>query len=262
MKKRILYLLPMLAMSGMLFLSSCGGDDDDGGTPEVEVSPVKTIGVDYGDGVEGYTFTYDNQGRIDFITNTWEGEEVDIIDFDYSVAGKLTITKEDWPTVYEIDSEGRITKEFWNEDQTEWAAYQYNTEGFLIKVIEHWDGTDHNKFTLDVANGNVTRHTRYNDEGVINRIKDFTFFTSGSDNVNDLQQTNAVDSNWKVVNGLFGKSSKKLVNFLEYWNGAGDEANKKRTEITYTFDSKDRVATMIRAGDGFQESYSYTYYEE
>ena len=53
MKKRILYVWAMLTLlSGTLFLSSCSSDGDGDAAPKVVISPVQTIGVDYGDGVE------------------------------------------------------------------------------------------------------------------------------------------------------------------------------------------------------------------
>jgi len=255
MKKKLLYF--GLALITSVALVSCNKNNDDDNGDGVEASLIKTVSVDYGDGVEGYEFIYNTDKTISHIKNTWEGEEVDDILFDYTVAGKLTITKEDSPTVYEIDSEGRITKEIW--DASSYAAYTYNTDGYLTKVSEYWDGVDHTKYTVEITNGNVTKHTRYDDAGVINRYKTFTY-TSG-DNVNDIQQTNAIDSNWKTVGGLFGKPSGKLVDYLEYW-APGSEANKSMTTITYTFDTKNRPATITRSGDGWSEAYAFTYYEE
>ncbi len=254
MKKNLLFLGLAVLLAAVVF--SCKKDDNDDDDKTVQASLIKTITVDYGDGVEGYEFMYDAGKKITGIKNTWEGELVDTFTYDYSVSGKLTITKEDWPTTYDLDASGRVTKEWWSDD--EWAAYEYNADGYLIKIIEHWGGADHNKFDVEITNGNVTKHTRYGDDGVANRYKTFTY-TAG-DNVNDIQQANAVDSNWKTVGNLFGKPSKKLVDFLEYWN-PGDEVNKKTTTITYTFDAKNRPATMVRAGDGWQEDYAFTYYE-
>ncbi len=255
MKKYFLF-LTIAAIAATSF-TACNNDDDDGDDPiVVPASKIKTIGVNYGDGVEGYEFIYDANDKISKIYNSWEGAVVDTITYDYSVAGKLTITKEDWPTVYELNAEGLVTKEIW--DETSWASFEYNTEGYLTSVKEHWDGADHNKYDVEITNGNVTKHTRYGDDGTVNRYKTFTFTTG--DNKAEIQQTNAVDSNWKTVGGIFGKPSNKLVDYLEYWE-PGNEGDKSMTTITYTFDTENRIATMTRSGDGWQEIYTFSYYE-
>lgn len=258
MKKYISFFMMVAFAVTSLTMTSCNKDDnDDDNNIVVAASKIKTISVNYGDGVEGWEFFYDANKRITHILNSWEGEVVDTIKYDYSVAGKLTITKEGNPTVYELNSAGIVVKEIW--DETSYASYSYDANGYLTSVSEYWDGADHKKYDVEVTNGNVTKHTRYGDDGAVNRIKTFTFTTG--DNKSEIQQTNAVDSNWKTVGGLFGKSSSKLVDYLEYWD-AGDEANKRTTTITYTFDTKNRVSTMVRAGADWQEDYAFSYYED
>jgi len=254
MKKYLLIL--SLAVLASATIVSCKKDDDDDGSAVVKASLIKTISVNYGTDTEGWEFIYNADSTISHIKNTYNDAQVDDILFDYTVAGKLTITKEDTDTEYEIDAKGRITKEIW--DATSWASYTYNSDGYLTQISEYWSDANHVKYAVDITNGNVTKHTRYDDAGTITRYKTFTY-TSG-DNVNDIQQTNALDSNWKTIGGLFGKSSGKLVDYLEYWT-PGDEANKSRTTITYTFDSKNRPATITRSGADWSEAYSYTYYE-
>lgn len=254
MKKYFLF-LTIGAIAATAF-TSCNNNDDDDDPIVIPASKIKTIGVNYGDGVEGYEFIYDANDKISKIYNSWEGTMVDTITYDYSVSGKLTITKEDWPTVYELNAAGLVTKEIW--DETSWASYEYNAEGYLTAVKEYWDGADHKKYEVEITNGNITKHTRYGDDGTVNRYKTFTFTTG--DNKSEIQQTNAVDSNWKTVGGIFGKPSNKLVDYLEYWD-AGDEANKSTTTITYTFDTENRIASMTRSGDGWQEIYTFSYYE-
>ncbi|MGE5383856.1 MAG: hypothetical protein ACM3PX_10555 [Omnitrophica WOR_2 bacterium] len=254
--KKFTYLAMMVAIAATSF-TSCNKDNNDDNNPVVvEASKIKTISVTTADGTEGWEFNYDNNKHITQIFNSWEGAVVDTITYDYSVAGKLTITKEDYPTVYELDAQGRVTKEVW--DDVSWASYTYDANGYLSSIKEHWDGVDHNKYDVEVTNGNVSKHSRYGDDGVINRYKTFTYTTG--DNKSELQQTNAVDSNWKTVGGLFGKASTKLVDYLNYWD-AGNEAETKTTTITYTFDAKNRVSTMVRAGADWQEAYAFTYYE-
>jgi hypothetical protein len=255
MKRKLFYL--GLAVLTATSLVSCNGKDDDNNGNDVTASKIKTISVDYGDGVEGYEFTYNTNGTISSIKDTWEGTEVDNITFDYTVAGKLSITKEGTTTVYELDSKNRIVKEIW--DATSWASYEYDTKGFLDKVSEYWDGANHVKSVIANDGKNVTMITSYDDNGNVSKYKTFTY-TQG-ENVNDIQQTNVVDSNWKVLGGLFGVPSARLVDYLEYW-APGNETSKSKTTITYTFDAKNRPATIVRAGDGWEEDYAYTYYED
>lgn len=268
MKRSMMFLSAVALTCGALFLNSCKDDDDGGTGPEVVASRIKTAGVVYeGDGVETFEFIYDANGRVTSINNVWtaEGEEPgepSVITYTYS-GTQLSVLRDGSTTVYELDANNRIIKEFWDSEKTEWAGYEYNADGFMTKAIEHWDGTDHVKFTIDVQNGNVIRHTRYNDDGEVNRVKEFSFITSGAGNVSELQQTNVVDSNWKVIGGFYGKASKQLVTSLKYWNGPGDEANANTTNITYpSFDTKGNITTMVRSGNGFSEQYTYSYYED
>jgi hypothetical protein len=254
--KKFLSFITVAALLAAGF-TSCNKDDDDDDPIVVEASKIKTLGVNYGDGTEGYEFVYDNNDRVMKIYNSWEGEVVDTIKYDYSVSGKLTITKEGNATVYEVNAQGLVTKEIW--DETSYASYTYSADGYLTGIKEFWDGTDHKKFDVEVTSNNIMKHTRYGDDGVANRIKTFTYTTG--DNKSELHQANAVDSNWKTIGNLFGKPSTKLVDFLKYWE-PGDEANTGTTTITYTFDTKNRVATMTRAGDGWQEIFTYSYYED
>jgi hypothetical protein len=268
MKKSLMFLSTALLAFSMVFMSACSDDDGDGKGVEVKASPLKTVGVVYeGDGVETFEFIYDANGRVTSINNIWtaEGEEPDepsVIEFDYTVANELTITRNGGETVYAIDADNRITKEYWNEEKTEWLGYVYNSDGFMTNVVEHYDGEDHDKWLIDVSNGNVIRHTRFRDDGTASFVKEFTFITSGAGNVSALQQTNIVDSQWKVVGGFYGKASKRLVSALNYWDGVGEEANVRTTTITYpVFDEEGRITTMVRSGSDWSESFTYSYYD-
>lgn len=251
--------LMMVAFLMATVITSCNKDDDDDDN-KVKASLIKEIKAVYGvDEYETWKFTYDANKKVTKVENFWLADFDKAYTYNYSVPGKLSITRTDYdPTVYDVDASGRITKEDWGGG--EYAAYQYNTDGYLVKIIEHWGGADHTKFDIEITNGNITKHTRYSDDGVVNRIKTFTY-TPG-DNVNNMDQANAVDSNWKTVGGFYGKNSKKLVDHLNYWNGPGDEANTKTTNITYVFDTENRPSKITRAGDGWQEVFEYTYYEE
>lgn len=269
MKKSLLFLSAAVLALSTVFISACSDDDDGGKGVEVKASPLKTVGVVYeGDGVETFEFIYDANGRVTSINNVWttEGEEPgepSVITFNYSVANQLTITRDGNQTVYEIDANNRITKEYWDTEKTEWAGYIYNSDGYMTKAIEHYDGADHDKWQIDIENGNVIRHTRFRGDGSASFVKEFNFITSGAGNLSALQQTNIIDSQWKVVGGFYGKASKRLVSSLDYWDGVGEEGNVRTTNITYpTFDTEGRITSMVRSGNGWSESFTYTYYDE
>lgn len=267
MKKYLMFCSAAVLALSTVVISSCSDDDGGGNGVEVKASPLKTVGVVYeGDGVESFEFTYDGNGRVTSIDNVWTGEgeepgEPSVIEFDYSVPNELTITRDGTETVYAIDANNRITKEYWDSEKTEWTGYTY-TDGFMTKVIEHYDGVDHDKWKIDVENENVIRHTRYRGDGTASFVKEFTFITSGAGNVSELQQTNIVDSQWKVVGGFYGKASKRLVLSLNYWDGVGEEANVRTTNISYPeFDEDGRITKMVRSGNGWSESFTYSYYD-
>lgn len=251
----------MMAIFMATVFAACDKDDDGNEDPiVVKASPIKTIGVVYTDGVDLYEFFYHaTTKKITEIKNYWNNELDKTITYDYSVSGKLSITSGDNVTEYEVNSNGMVTKEIW--DAEEWAAYEYNAEGYLVKIIEHWGGTDHLKMEAVISNGNIMKHTTYDDDGVtVKKIKEFTYTTG--DNTNDIHQANMVDSNTKPVGNLFGKPSKKLVDFLEYWDPRESTIQKKKTTISYEFDTKNRPVKITRAGDGWSEVYTFSYYEE
>ena len=126
-------------------------------------------------------------------------------------------------------------------------------------MSEHWDKAFHLKYEMVITDGNVMKITTYDDDGVTaKKIKEF-IYTSGA-NINNIDQVIVVDSPWKTIGGLYGKVSKNLVDFLEYWDPREDPITKGRTTITYDFDANDRPVTITRTGDGWQEVYTYTYY--
>ncbi|MFZ4464151.1 MAG: DUF4595 domain-containing protein [Bacteroidales bacterium] len=255
--KKSIYLFLFVALATVA-ITSCKDDTTD--PPVVVVaSPIKEMGVVYTDGTELYKFTYNATTKnIDKIEDFWNDELDKTITYDYSVAGKLTITSGDSPTEYELNAAGYISKEVWSAD--EWAAYEYNADGYLTKIIEHWGGEDHLKMEAVITNGNVMKHTTYDDDGVtIKKIKEFTYTTG--DNVNDIHQTSMIDSNTKPIGNVFGKPSKKLVDYLEYWDPRETPIAKGTTTITYEFDTKNRPSKITRAGADWQEIYTYSYYE-
>ncbi len=267
MKKYIKYFSSMVLVLGITLMSSCGSDDE-AVIPVVEPSLIKSIAIDYsggnGDEVEKWEFVYDDTDRVTSINNYWNGDLDDVITYDYSVTGKLTITKSGNPTVYVLDTEGRVVKELWDEAGTEYQAYQYDADGRMTKVIEHYGGTDHLKYELTIVNGNVTNRIRYEDDGVTVR-EDREFDYTVGDNVSGLHQIYQVDSEWKNIGGTFGNQSKKLVDSYTRFI-TDDPTSTYGATFEYTFDDENRVATQTKNGTGsggpFSESWEYTYYED
>lgn len=250
--------MSMLIMLSATMIVSCkknGGNDDD--DKKVEATPIKTLSVVTVDGTDSYTFTYDDKKRVSKIDNYWN----DILDktilYNYSVAGKLSITSgSNSPTMYEMNAAGLVTKELWSED--EWAAYEYDANGYMIKVVEHWDGADHLKMEAVINNGNIMKHTNYTDDGTVSRIKEFTY-TAG-DNVNEIHQASMIDHNTKPIGGIFGKPSKKILQSLTYWDPRENPVSQRTTTMTYEFDAQNRPTKWTRTlYDGNQEVYTYSY---
>lgn len=258
MKKYLSFFFAAIIMASISI--SCTKDDEDDKDPVIEKAMIAEVTATWGwdgDSQETWKYTYDNEKRLTKIDNYWEGELDKTYTYDYSTSGKLFITRTgESPVEFSINSEGRITKEYWNDAKTEWVEYKYDATGFMTQIIEHWDGADHVKWNVEIVNENITKHTRYDDDGNVNRIKTFNY-TIG-DNVNAIEEAN-INSPWKNVTGLYGKASKKLVDYLDYWNGPGDEANTKRTTLSYQFDTKNRVSKVTRTGAGWTEIFDYTY---
>jgi hypothetical protein len=267
MKKYLMFLSVAVLALSMVLMSSCS-DDEGGDAPVVEPSLIKTIAIDYsggdGDEVEKWEFIYDDNERIENINISWNGEPDGVITYDYSVAGKLSITRGDETTVYAIDAEDRVTKEFWDaENETEYIGYEYNADGRMTKIFERYDGADHLKYDLTIVNGNVTNRIQYNDNGTV--IEDREFSYTIGDNLSGIHQIYQVNSEWKNVGGTFGNQSKKLVaSYLRHITA--DPTSAYTADFEYTFDAKNRVATQTKNGTGsggpFSESWEYTYYED
>lgn len=250
--------IPVMSLLLAATLGSCKKDSDGGGETVVEASPIKTLGVVYPDGTDTYTFSYDANKRVSKILNDWEGTLDKTIVYDWATAGKLKIITNGTPTNYELNAQGYVSKEYWNDAGTEYAAYEYDANGYLIKESEFWGGVNHVKKEAVVQNGNTIKHTKYNDAGVATQIKEFTF--SPGDNVNQIQQTCLVDNNTKPVGNLFGKSSKKIVASLKYWDPRENPIVTKTSVMSYEFDTQNRPSKITKTlFDGSKEISTYTY---
>ncbi|MEQ8580423.1 MAG: hypothetical protein RIC30_20740 [Marinoscillum sp.] len=266
MKKYLMFMSAIVLGASTIFMSSC--KDDEGGDPViVEPSLIKTISIDYsggaGEEVESWQFNYDANDRIESIDVFWNGESDGTTVYDYSVANQLTITRGENSTVYALNADGLVIKEFWDSEKTEWEGYEYNSDGQMIKVVEHYGGTDHLKYDLTISDGNVTNRIRYNDDGTVREDREFTY-TIG-DNLSGIHQIYQVDSEWKNVGGTFGKQSAKLADgYLR--KITEDPTSAFTAKFEYTFDEQNRVATQTKngtsSGGPFSESWAYTYYED
>lgn len=266
MKTSFKHLKAVAVCITFIFATCCTNEID--GTSEypfVPDSKIKKLSFIAPWGTESWEFNYDNEGRVISIANSWEDGAPDMITYDYSEPGKLTITKSGYDTNYTLDSEGRVSKELWNDAGTEYAAFEYDSAtGILNKIIEHYGGTDHLKYENVIKNGNITNRVRYQDDGVTvseDRVFEYTI----AENPSGIEQVFTVDSQWKNIGGLFGKPTKKLAkNYVREL--ASDPDSRYGATFDYTFDEQNRVATLTKngtsSGGSFSESWSYTYYED
>ncbi|MCB8994131.1 MAG: hypothetical protein H6538_00825 [Bacteroidales bacterium] len=261
MKKNLFFFGLAVLISASLV--SCKKDDNNKDTT-VKASLVKTISFDaaWAGGVERWEFFYDaTSGKVTSFDNYWDGTLDKTILYDYTTAGKLTLTRDGSTYAsYDINDKGYITKEDWGGG--EYAAYEYNADGYLVKVIEHWGDADHLKYQMTITNGNITKITTFDDDGVtVKKEKEF-FYTIG-DNVNNIHQANAVDSDWKTMGNFYGKPSKKLVDHFDYWDPRVQPISKSTSSLTYEFDAKNRPSVVTKVlTDLTTEVWSYTYYED
>jgi len=256
--KKILNISMLILLFATVVVSCKKSGDGDDGPKEVAVSPIKTLGVVYPSGTEIYQFTYDDKKRVSKIEDYWENDLAEVISYDYSVAGKLTITKGTDATTYDINAKGLITKEDWGGG--EYVAYEYDANDYLVKVIEHWGNADHVKLEAVITNGNIVKHTSYTDDGEVSRIKEFVY-TPG-DNVNGIHQASLIDSNTKPMGNLYGKPSKKIASSLTYWDPRVTPIEQRTTTLSYEFDTKQRPVKMTRTlFNGEKEVYTYGYYD-
>lgn len=250
--------MPLLVILAATVIVSCkkSGDDEEVDR-QANATPIKTLSAVTVDGTESWTFTYDDKKRVTKIDNYWQGAFDKSIVYDYSVAGKLSIKSgSNEPTKYEMNAAGLITKEIWSSN--EWAAYEYDANGYMTRVIEHWDNADHVKMEAVITNGNIMKHTNYTDAGVVSRIKEFTY-TPG-DNVNAIHQASMIDHNTKPIGGIFGKPSKKILASLTYWDPRETPISTRTTTMSYEFDSENRPTKYTRTlYNGDKEVYTYAY---
>jgi len=256
MKKNLLFLGLAVILAAVVI--SCKKDDNSGGTT-VKASLIKSITFDaaWAGGTEKWIFSYDSiTQKVKKFDDYWDGAIDKTLTYDYSVAGKLTLMKgTSVYGVYDLNAQGYVTKD------PDGNTFTYDADGYLSKYYENWGGADHLKYEMTITNGNITKITTYNDDGVTpKKIKEFTY-TIG-DNLNNIHQANATDSDWKPIGYFYGKPSKKLVDFFEYWDPQVSPIVKSKSSFVYTFDTKNRVSVATKTlADATTEVWSYTYYE-
>jgi YD repeat-containing protein len=275
MKKYILFLSAVVLGLSTLLISSCD-DDDDGGTADIPPARVKTLSLNESGSITTWEFTYDAtiKTRLVSVKVTEGTDPFYTISYDYSQPGKLIENEAGDLTTFILDTEGRITKELWNPATPDdnFTGYEYDANGYLIRWYEKEGGVTKNKHTATVdADGNITEHKRYASDGTtVNRLKPFTYIASPTAlNTNNLPQANLRNSERRAVSGFYGKASKKLVDYLELVSVPANTANYRKNSNAYTFDAKNRVATVTRTGvdasgaaTSLNEVYTYTYYED
>jgi hypothetical protein len=218
-----------------------------------------SFAADWAGGTEMWEFAWNaTTKKLSSFNDYWEGTLDKAVTYDYSVPGKLTLNKDGaFYREYDIDSNGHIIKDYDSGN-----TYEYNADGFLVKVYEFWGGADHLKYEMTLAEGNISKITTFDDDGVTaKKIKEFSY-TIG-DNINGIHQANATDSEWMPMGNFYGKPSKKLVDFFEYWDPRVTPIEKSKSSLVYALDSKDRISTATKTlADATTEVWTYTYYEE
>jgi hypothetical protein len=262
MVKKINFLVLLCLLVSATF--SCKKDND---PAKDKKYLIKTIQINQ-DTIEyfRYEFTYDNTtSKITAVTAYFGGgSSISIMNYDYSLPGKLTLKLDGdylWRE-FELNDIGFVTK----DDKSKvwfklWLDYSYDANGYLIKMINNSDS-----IVLEsmVVNGNKTSQINYGiTSGAeltneIVRIAEFSF--TDIDNVNNIDQFYFLNPDYRVYAGLFGKTNKKLVDHIEYWDPRYANPVKSKITFSYTFDDKNRVSKVVRLST-YKETYTYTYYE-
>jgi len=251
------YFLSILTVVSLIGFSSCKTKTEGDPVVVVTASPIKSIAFTAGTDTEEWDFTYDaTSKKLTQFVDYWDAALDKTITYDYSVAGKLTLNNgTSVYNVYDINTQGNITKD------GDGNTFVYDANGFLVQYFEYWSNASHLKYQMTITNGNITRITTFNDDGVTpKKIKEFSY-TSG-DNVNNIQQANVLDSEWKQLGVFYGKPSAKLVSYFEYWDPQVSPIVKSKSTLTYVFDAKNRPTTVTKTlVDLTTEKWVYTYYE-
>lgn len=224
MKKLTFSLSTLLAL--LLSFNACTNDvpsfdEQQEGKP----SRVKSLTTEEDGWEETFTFSYREDGRVSSILNSYEGGHDEII-YDWSVGGKLSITKEGKVSTYDVNEKGYVTSD---PKGDYYNTYEYDDDGILVKVTEHWDGGSEVKFTVETKAKNVLKHISKRD----GRDYEKVFGYAPGLNMCHIQQTNPVSSYWKSQSGIHGIASNRIINGQNVGFADSDGTN---TKLSYKFD--------------------------
>lgn len=262
MVKKINFLVLVCLLVSATF--SCKKDND---PSKDKKYLIKTIKISH-DTTEyfRYEFTYDNTtSKIAAVTGYFGGgATISTMNYDYSIPGKLTLkyNNEDLWREFEINDLGFVTKDDKSNEWFElWFDYSYDANGYLIKLI---DNSDSIVLESVVVDGNRTRQINYGitsgSELTNEIVRIAEFYFTDIDNINDIDQFYFLNPDYRVYAGLFGKTNKKLVDHIEYWDPRYGNNTKSKITFSYTFDDKNRVVKVVRSSS-YNETYTYSYYE-
>lgn len=242
--KKLTYTLS--ALLALLFaFGACTNDvpgfDEQG---QGKASRVKTLTTAEDGWSETYAFTYREDGRVTSILNTYEGGGDNIL-YDWSVAGKLSITKDGKVSVYEVNDKGYVTSD---PKGDYYNTYEYDEDGILIKLTEYWDGGSEVKYTVETKAKNVLKHKSKRSGKDYQKV--FTY--APGLNSCHIQQTNAVNSPWKEQSGMHGVASNRII-IGQNVGFVGAEGTN--TKLSYEFDDFNRPTKIDY---GYKQFY-YTY---
>lgn len=180
------------------------------------------------------------------------------VNYDYSEAGKLNLffdgSSYGLYGKYEINYMGFITKDIFEE--WEWIDYKYDTNGYLINIGTY----GYSIIEFEVLDGNIMKQIHYDYlGGPVSKIYGYTYTTI--DNVNNINTEYYDTQSLQPGITFYGKPSKKLVDFIDYWDPRESLPEKYKITFSYEFDSKDRVSKIIRNDRGDKQRFTYTYYE-
>jgi hypothetical protein len=220
MKRKLMYLALAVFCAGIVVSCNKDNDGDNDDDNQTKVAKVKTISFDSPDWKESWEFVYDENGKTTKIYNTGE-DWADTITFDYSSAGKVIITKESKAKTYLLNTQGLISERWENNTGSEKYVYEYDSDGYLVKSTEYWDGGNEVKFTATITNGNLTSIVYKPTNEGHEWTKTLTY--ASGENVagihQAIQQAEAVND-WQAQTGLFGKPNININTKVEKSTGS------------------------------------------
>ena len=173
--KKNLFLLGIAVLLAAVVVSCKKDDDGDGNTTKSYQMKSVSFFAEWAGGTEMWEFTYDaTTKKPTKFDNYWEGALDKTISYDYATSGKLILMRDgEVYNSYDLNAAGYVVKEPWSAD--EWASFEYDANGYLVKGYEHWGGEDHLKYTVTITDGNISQIKTYDDDGVtVKKIKEFT----------------------------------------------------------------------------------------